>query len=190
VSGGDGSVSVGDAGAVVEWSTSLHRNLNERGYGEYIIDSPVTDENFTPNPATPDWDYRVVYEAWIDASIFDGAGFGGASIEYVHASPSKSDNETIEVTPGDCPPPPCPDSDPDADCGSGGTGGGGDPCEDNDPDTFCGEGGVGGGGAGGSGGDPCEDNDPDTVCGEGGSGSGGDPEYCAEHPEDPACRVD
>jgi hypothetical protein len=214
VTGGDGSVLVGDASAIVKWSTSIDRNINERGLDEYIPDSPATDEDFTANPDAPEWDFRVVYEAWVDASIFDDGGFGGATIEYVHASPAKSSSDTIETEPRDCPPPPddCPGTDPDADCGQGGVGGGGsggtggdggDPCEDNDPDTFCGEGGVGGssdsgsGGSSGSGGDnggdpedPCEDNDPDTVCGDGSAGDGGDPQYCEDHPDDPACMVD
>jgi hypothetical protein len=172
----------------------------------------------------------VVYEAWVDLSIFGDAGFGGATIEYVHASPSKSASDTIETEPGECPPPPCIDTDPDTDvCDPGDDPPGDDPppgCVDNDPDTFCGEGGVGGGGDSGTGGDggggmsgggsgsggdgssgngssgngssgnggdpedPCADNDPDTVCEEGGTSGGGDPQYCIDHPEDPACMVD
>ncbi|MGD8860444.1 MAG: hypothetical protein PVI30_10575 [Myxococcales bacterium] len=197
VEGGDGSVIVGDASAIVDWNTSLNRNLNERGYEDYTTDSPATDEDYTANPETPEWDYRVVYEAWIDLSIFGDSGFEGASIEYVHASPSKSSSDTIEVDPGECPPPgdECADS-PDADCGQDEPpgDGGGDPCFDGDPDTFCGGGGVGGvggsgsgsggtggsgsgsGGTGGNGGDPldpCFDGDPDTFCGGGGTGGVG-----------------
>jgi hypothetical protein len=196
VTGGDGSVLVGDASAIVKYSTSIDRNLNERGYGDYLPDSPATDEDYTANTDAPEWDFRVVYEAWIDLSVFGDEGFGGATIEYVHASPAKAESDTIETEPGDCPPPPCVDNDPDTDCaeGGGGTGGGGDPCADNDPDTFCGGGGVGGsdggGGTGGKGGDPCADNDPDTVCDQGGTAGGGDPQYCEDHPSDPACMVD
>ena len=172
VTGGDGAVVVGDASSVVKWSTSIVRNLNERGLEEYIPDSPATDADYTPNPDAPEWDFRVVYEVWIDASIFSNGGFGGATIEYVHASPAKTATDTIETTPGDCPP-----------C-----------AEDNDPDTFCGEGGHGGGGGtggnGGTGGSGCIDNDPDTFCGEGGSSGGGEPTFCTEHPDDPACMVD
>jgi hypothetical protein len=198
VTGGEGKVIVGDASDVVSWMTSIDRNLNQRGYGSYTVDSPATDDRYTPNTATPEWDYRVVYEAWIDADAFGPDGFGGAFIEYVHASPAKGASNTIEVEPGDCPPPPCKDRDPDGDCGPGDTPPPG--CVDNDPDTFCGEAGSGAGGrsgAGGSGGasgnggdDPCADADPDTVCGEAGRGAGGDPQYCDDHPEDPACRLD
>jgi hypothetical protein len=198
VMGGDGSVLVGDASAIVKWSTSIDRNLNERGYDEYIPDSPATDEHFTANPDAPEWDFRVVYEAWVDLAAFGDAGFGGATIEYVHASPAKAQSDTIETEPGDCPP--CPDNDPDKDCGNPPPPPP-PPCVDNDPDTFCGEagapsagsGGNGGGGSGGAGGDgedPCQDNDPDTFCGEAGAPGGGEPTYCEEHPQDPACKVD
>lgn len=185
VKGGDGSMLVGDASAIVKWATSIDRNLNERGYDQYIPDSPATDEDFTANPDAPDWDFRVVYEAWVDLAAFGDAGFGGATIEYVHASPAKAQSDTIETEPGECPP--CQKGDPD--CGPPPP----PPCLDNDPDTFCGEGGAGGtggAGAGGNGGDPCQDNDPDTVCGEAGAPGGGEPQYCDDHPQDPACTVD
>ena len=104
VLGGDGRMIVGDEADIVEWHTSIERNLNERGYAEYIVDSPATDAAYTPNAETPNWDYRVVYEAWIDHGAFDDRGFGGALIEHVHASPSKAPKNTIEVVPGECPP--------------------------------------------------------------------------------------
>jgi hypothetical protein len=198
VLGGEGEMIVGDPADIVAYMTSMDRNMNERGYASYTVDSPETDALYTPNPATPEWDYRVVYEAWIDADAFGNAGFGGALIEFVHASPSKADSNTLEVEPGDCPPPPdeCGDSDPDEDCGAGGVGGPPDEddpppppdeCGDSDPDEDCGQGGVGGpppdeagsGGSGGSGG----------SSGEGGP-NGGDPEFCQEHPDDPSCEVD
>jgi hypothetical protein len=131
VLGGEGEMIIGDPADVVRWMTSEDRNLNERGYASYIVDSPATDENFTANPATPEWDYRVVYEAWIALRAFGAAGFGGATIEYVHASPSKAASNTLETEPGDCPcsdpdgchdtpPPPCTSNDPDAVCADGG----------------------------------------------------------------------
>jgi hypothetical protein len=116
VLGGDGKMIAGDPDDVVQWMTSIDRNLNERGYASYTADSPATDAAYTPNADTPEWDYRVVYEAWIDLDAFGSVGFEGATIEYVHASPSKTANHTIEVTPGDCPP--CGEN-PDDDCGGG-----------------------------------------------------------------------
>ena len=132
VLGGDGGMITGDPDDIVQWMTSLDRNFNERGYSSYTTDSPATDADYTPNADTPEWDYRVVYEAWIDLDAFGSVGFEGAKIEYVHASPSKVASNTIEVTPGDCPPcgenpdddcdgtppPPC-GSNPDDDCGGG-----------------------------------------------------------------------
>jgi hypothetical protein len=103
VLGGDGKMIAGDKGDIVEWTTSIERNLNERGYDTYIVDSPETDADYTPNVLTPKWDYRVVYEVWIDNDAFGASGFGGAAIEHVHASPSKAPSDTITVTPGDCP---------------------------------------------------------------------------------------
>ena len=141
VTGGEGAMILGDAADVVRWMSSEDLNLNERGYASYTSDSPATDASFTANPATPEWDYRVVYEAWIDISAFGSAGFGGATIEYVHASPSKADSNTVDVKPGDCPcndpdgchddPPPPPPTDS---CGS------------NDPDAVCGDAGIPNGG--------------------------------------------
>jgi hypothetical protein len=145
VTGGEGKVLVGDAADVVKWMTSIDRNLNERGYASYTTDSPATDDLYSPNDDTPEWDYRVVYEAWIDIEAFGDAGFGGASIEFVHASPSKADSNTIEVEPGDCPPPPCTGTDPDATCGDDEPPPDDPPpdsCVDNDPDTFCSDAGV------------------------------------------------
>src|SRR5690606_36738857 len=106
VTGGDGKMIVGDADWVMGATSSLDRNLNGCGWGDYIVDSPATDDAYTPNPEAPTWDYRVVYEVWVAEEPFGVDGFGDARIEYVHASPSKADNSTLIVVPGDCPPPP------------------------------------------------------------------------------------
>jgi hypothetical protein len=103
VEGGEGKMIVGDASAVLGVATSIDRNLNGCGYC-FIEDSPATDESYTPNPDAPDWDYRVVYEVWIDLASFGAAGFGQAYITNVHASPSKLESNTVEVDPKLCPP--------------------------------------------------------------------------------------
>ena len=131
VLGGEGKVILGDPAHIVRWSTSMDLNLNDRGYASYLVDSPATDADYTPSSEAPEWDYRVVYEAWIDLDAFGAGGFGGATIEYVHASPAKADGNTIEVKKGKCPPctdpdgchdvPPPPDK----------------PCGGNDPDNRC-----------------------------------------------------
>lgn len=102
VEGGEGKVVLGDASAVLDVATSIDRNLNGCGYCE-IVDSPATDENYTPNPDAPNWDYRVVYEVWIALDAFGSAGFGQAYIESVHASPSKLATNTVDVFASPCP---------------------------------------------------------------------------------------
>jgi hypothetical protein len=109
VSGGEGKMLVGDAKYILASTTSLDRNLNGCGYckssacgGDCTVESPVTDASYTVNPAAPNWDYRVVYEVWVDAAAFAGKGFGGASISFVHASPSKASTNTVTVTPKPC----------------------------------------------------------------------------------------
>jgi hypothetical protein len=109
VSGGEGKMLTGDAKYILASTTSLDRNLNGCGYckssacgGDCTIDSPATDAKYTPNAAAPNWDYRVVYEVWVDAAVFAGKGFYGASITFVHASPSKASSNTVSVTPRPC----------------------------------------------------------------------------------------
>lgn len=103
VSGGEGKVVLGDASAVLGVATSIDRNLNGCGHC-YTEDSPATDEDYTPNADAPNWDYRVVYEVWLSLAAFGSSGFGQAYIQNVHASPSKLENHTVEVTASPCPP--------------------------------------------------------------------------------------
>jgi hypothetical protein len=176
VSGGDGSIIAGSAEHVLAVATSIDRNLNGCGYrtspacgegGDCTVNSPATDEAFTPAPETPNWDYRQVYEIWIDTAAFGDAGFGQALITYTHSSPAKASSDTLTVEPTPCPPawdqPYCPPnvlleggncfgSPPD---GAGGSGG---------------EGGAGGGGAGGGGGGgACPPNEQVYITTEGAS---------------------
>ncbi len=112
VLGGDGKMILGDPADVLAVATSIDRNLNGCGYcesaacassGDCTVDSPSTDDNFTPNSATPNWDYRQVYEVWIALDAFGDEGFGQSYITYTHSSPAKEGN-TIEVEPSPCPP--------------------------------------------------------------------------------------
>jgi hypothetical protein len=112
VDGGDGAMHAGDRGAVLGVMTSLDRNLNERGYSSYLEHSPATDDSFSPNPAAPEWDFRMVYEAWVSVDAFGAAGFGDAFITHIHASPAKNGRDDVPVTPDPCPPDwGCPDPD-------------------------------------------------------------------------------
>jgi hypothetical protein len=122
--GGDGEMISGDPAQILAANSSLSRNLNERGYASYTEDSPATDENYTPNPAAPDWDYRVVYEVWIALDGFEAADLPvQACIDFIHASPAKEDDDTKEVIPDECP--------PGWDCYKDG---GCDECDEYDPD--------------------------------------------------------
>jgi hypothetical protein len=170
VSGGEGEVLVGDPAWLLDWNTSISRNLNERGYDAYLVDSPATDANYTANSETPDWDYRVVYEAWIDVAALGNSGFGGAKIEHVHASPAKGGMDTIEVEGDDCPPGFC--TDPDG-CYEGPPPP--PPCS-LDPDAPCGDSRL-------DGGEPPPPPDMTTP-------DAGTPVDCLETPGDPRCRVD
>jgi hypothetical protein len=182
VSGGDGAMITGDASNVVKYSTSLDRNFNERGYSSYTVDSPLTDKDYSPNPATPEWDYRVVYEVWVKLDAFGSAGFGGSSIEYVHASPAKGGSDTIDVVPGKCPP--CDHNNPDNSCSDAGTPPPPPPgCDLNNPDNSCSDAGT----------PPppppgCDFNIPDNHCSDAGTPGSGHPLDCTNHPEDPACK--
>jgi hypothetical protein len=104
VSGGEGRMLLGDASLVTKAMSSLDRNLNERGYASFLVDSPATDAGYAPPKTAPHWDFRVVYEAWIENSAFASAGFGNVELAFVHASPSKARSNTLPVTPGPCPP--------------------------------------------------------------------------------------
>ncbi len=169
VTGGEGKVLVGQADWVLAAATSISRDLNGCGYcmseacapsGDCTIDSPTTDENFTPNPLTPLWDYRQVYEVWIDYDAFMDAGFGQAYITYTHASPSKLANNTLTVVPSPCPPewdvPYCPPGVVQEGGSCFGT-----------PSGAGGETGAGGGGNGG--GNGCPVNEQTYVTSEGAS---------------------
>ncbi|MBN2716417.1 MAG: hypothetical protein JXX14_11220 [Deltaproteobacteria bacterium] len=102
VEGGDGKMIVGDAASVLGVATSLNRNINGCGL-QYVEDSPQTNTQYVLPAGAEAWDFRVVYEVWVEISVFGEAGFGKAIIENVHASPSKQESNTIEVIPGDCP---------------------------------------------------------------------------------------
>lgn len=110
VTGGEGEVFVGNAADVLAVGTSLDRNINGCGYCD-IVESPCpSGDAYEPSETAPEWDFRMVYELWIKADAFGDAGFCRPSIEYVHASPAKSEDHTIIVEPDDClsPPNDCP----------------------------------------------------------------------------------
>ncbi len=165
VHGGDGKVLEGEIAHVLSTTTSLDRNLNERGLGAYTEDSPETDDSYTPHPTAGAWDYRVVYEARIDMAAFP-SGFDRALVEFIHASPAKGEDNTIIVEPDDCPEDWC--NDPDG-CDPGG-------CTDPDgcdpPDTCNDPDGCDGGGCTDPNGCDEPECDEDVDCPTG--------EFCSE----------
>ncbi len=104
VTEGEGKMIVGEPSWILGATSSLDRNLNGCGLSQYLVDSPATDDAYTPNPDAPEWDFRVVYEVWVAEEPFGVDGFGDARIEFVHASPSKQDGDTQIVVPGPCTP--------------------------------------------------------------------------------------
>lgn len=101
VSGGDGSMIFGNASDVINVVTSLDYNFNTLGY-VLTTNSPETNDDYVADPSYPNWIYDVWYEAEVKLSAFGAAGFGTANITGIHASPSKTGNNTEMVTPGDC----------------------------------------------------------------------------------------
>jgi hypothetical protein len=171
VGGGDGSILSGSAEHVLAVATSADRNLNGCGYcaspacgasGDCTVDSPLTDAIFSPNPQTPSWDYRQVYEVWIDTAAFGDTGFGQAFITYTHSSPAKASSDTLMVEPAPCPPawdePYCP---PNVLLEGGNCFG--------SPPSGSGGAGSGGAGSGGAGEPGCPPNEQVYVTSEGAS---------------------
>jgi len=104
VSGGDGDMLMGDESDVLAVETSLSKNFNTYGY-VLTQDSPATNENYDPNPQYPNWIFEVWYEVTVDPAAFGSSGFDHADMTHVHASPSKTGNNSEEVQPSPCPPP-------------------------------------------------------------------------------------
>jgi hypothetical protein len=101
VLGGDGSMIIGSSSDVLSVVTSLDKNFNQYGY-VLTTNSPSTNADYAPNATYPNWIYEVWYEMEVRLSAFGSAGFGKVGITGVHASPSKTGNNTELVTEGPC----------------------------------------------------------------------------------------
>lgn len=101
VTGGEGGMIQGNVSDVLSATTSLDVNLNDLGY-VLTVNSPATDASYTPNPQYPGWIYDVWYEVEVKLSAFGPSGYGKVSFLSLHASPSKTGNNTEPVTEGDC----------------------------------------------------------------------------------------
>ena len=95
VSGGDGGMILGAAAKVKSVLTSMDVNLNNNGPSYYLTtNSPLTNASYATNlSAFPNWIYDVWYEVTVYNDAFPG-GFGYPRITDVHASPSKTGNNT------------------------------------------------------------------------------------------------
>ena len=112
VLGGEGGMNTGSSAMIQEWGTSHAYSLNDLGYcaggncailGTNLkVDSPATDQFYTPNPTYPGWIYDVIYEVKINMTAFPD-GFGFMEIPYIHASPSKIGENSVYPEPGVCP---------------------------------------------------------------------------------------
>lgn len=101
VRGGEGGMILGSADDVVSVRTSIDENLNTSNY-VLTTNSPSTDINYSPNSDHPLWIYEVWYEVTVKPSAFGTAGFGIPAIASIHASPSKTGNNTEPVVAVPC----------------------------------------------------------------------------------------
>ena len=101
VTGGEGSMILGNVTDVVSVTTSIDKNLNTFGYA-LTTNSPATNTSYTPNATYPNWIYDVWYEVTVKLSAFGTAGFGEPLITSVHASPSKTGSNTEIVIDTTC----------------------------------------------------------------------------------------
>jgi protocatechuate 3,4-dioxygenase beta subunit len=97
VSGGDGGMLAGPESAILSWNSSLAQNLLKPEFTdpEFKINSPALS-----HPKAGLWEYRMIYEVTVDASVFGSAGFGSVQITDQHNSPPKTGLESF--TPIDC----------------------------------------------------------------------------------------
>ncbi len=102
VDGGEGKMMAGNRADVIGVRTSLDVNLNDFGYN-LITDSPATDTNYAVNSSYSKWIYDVWYDVVVKPSAFAaGGGYGRASLDGIHASPSKIAQNTCPVIPSVC----------------------------------------------------------------------------------------
>jgi len=95
VTGSGGKMITGSAANVLRVTTSLTDNLNHSPeFSAYTQNSP--DES-----SFPDWDYVYSYTVVVSGAAFGPSGFGQATVELVHNSPSKLGIKVITPTPCD-----------------------------------------------------------------------------------------
>ncbi len=101
VTGGEGSMVLGSSSSIVKVVTSMDENLNTFGYN-LITNSPATNSSYAANSSYSNWIYDVWYEVTVSLSAFGTSGFGKPGVVSVHASPSKTGNNTEPVVETSC----------------------------------------------------------------------------------------
>lgn len=101
ISGGEGSIILGNGSDIINVTTSLDVNLNDYGY-VLTSNSPATNTNYDINAIYPNWIYNVWYEVDVKLSAFGAAGFGSVSIPVYETSPSKFGSTYYAITEGPC----------------------------------------------------------------------------------------
>ncbi len=89
VEGKDGKVITGSAANLLDWGTSLEYNFNTLGHDAFILNSPLTDEDYSDPASAPGWVFEVAYELKVDGDAFGANGFGDVTLPVVHNSPNK-----------------------------------------------------------------------------------------------------
>ncbi len=108
--GGEGKINLGQAGWLLDWNSSLARNLNDTGLCvngnctsngvNLIVDSPPADSNFVvTNPAFKDWNFTNSYEVTVSGAAFGTVGFGSVKVPQVHNSPAKTGTNAVAPVP-------------------------------------------------------------------------------------------
>ncbi|WP_207492024.1 SdrD B-like domain-containing protein [Aridibaculum aurantiacum] len=100
--GGDGAMifptRLANADDLKDFNSSLAVNLGQSFGSQYLVNSPgLTDPNRS------DWIYDVWYEFKVKKSVFGTVGFGYPMITGLHASPSKTGQDSEVIVPSDCP---------------------------------------------------------------------------------------
>ncbi len=110
VSGGDGRLNKGLASWVLDWNSSLARNLNDTGLCvngnctvngvTLTVNSPPADSNFNvTDPAFSGWNFTDSYEVTVSGAAFGTAGFGSVTLPQVHNSPAKTGTNAVSPVP-------------------------------------------------------------------------------------------
>lgn len=102
VNGGDGKMLKGKASDVVAWTSSLDENFNTYKH-VLTVDSPAADTSYkVKDPKYKDWMFEMWYQADVKWSAFGSSGPCKVTMLSLHASPSKTGDDTVSLSPCTC----------------------------------------------------------------------------------------